>query len=386
MNADKLLASDDIKLLLLCFFNVTDDLDGKFLVKSSFRESKFGDGTNDFDKDDINSSLNQYFNAGFVSPVVGEHVFEITKTASIQTVDNLVEALYSRVQILAQNVDSKLYDEYVAAALFVPRGSVDFTAQYYAVDIYRRFSTSTYMRRVLQILSGTRFISVLNLNFRELQPQYLHGQSMRNTQIRIRLGWLWREYAGVLRAVNAYKYEILRVNQDRIADVRDYTGNFAERLIEYSMNILGTDVRDEDVEMRRKQLGLAVKSSSDVRRNYSIVSLAIEILPDECSGCKGLYDLSTRTFRLRSSNRYYLEIHHVIPFSQGREHDQIDNLVKLCPVCHRIMTRGRAEEVLQRQIIGNMLKNAGNAWEYVSVLANTSDNDAIIDYTYAKLA
>lgn len=77
----------------------------------------------------------------------------------------------------------------ILLSLFVLRGSPDFTAKYYAVDIYRKYSSKEYIRNIFQILSGTSSISQLNLNFREFQPQFTTGSNLRNTQIRIKLGW-----------------------------------------------------------------------------------------------------------------------------------------------------------------------------------------------------
>jgi 5-methylcytosine-specific restriction protein A len=103
-------------------------------------------------------------------------------------------------------------------------------------------------------------------------------------------------------------------------------------------------------------------------------------------GCRNRYTNEQRTFQLRGQERHYFEIHHIIPFSKGKEHDQIDNLAKLCPTCHRILTKNRAEEALQKETIYQILSNSPNAQRYVGILADSSDLLTLTEFVYSKLA
>jgi 5-methylcytosine-specific restriction protein A len=102
-------------------------------------------------------------------------------------------------------------------------------------------------------------------------------------------------------------------------------------------------------------------------------------------GCQNRFKKDKRTFKLRDQEKHYFELHHVIPFSKGKEHDQIDNLAKLCPVCHGALTKNRAEETLQKQIITDILSNSMNAQKYVSILAGSSNINDLVDFVYTKL-
>jgi 5-methylcytosine-specific restriction protein A len=147
--------------------------------------------------------------------------------------------------------------------------------------------------------------------------------------------------------------------------------------------VLGEENNQEMIQRERQRLGLEMSGSET--RDYSIKTLANNIFPDECASCKSRFEKGARTFKLRSQERHYFEIHHVIPFSKGKEHDQIDNLAKLCPVCHRVLTKNRAEESLQKQTITDILNNSANAQKYVSILVGSSNIIDLVNFVYIKL-
>ena len=92
--------------------------------------------------------------------------------------------------------------------------------------------------------------------------------------------------------------------------------------------------------------------------------------------------MENRTFKMRNSDRYYLEIHHVISFSADNTLDQIDNLVKICPACHRALTKNRAEESYQKQLITKILINAPKAKEFC---LNFTDEFNCVQFVYDRL-
>lgn len=89
---------------------------------------------------------------------------------------------------------------------------------------------------------------------------------------------------------------------------------------------------------------------------------------------------------MRGSDRPYLEIHHVISFGANNSGDVIENLVKLCPSCHRALTPNRAEENFQKIIIDNILSNSSDAYKYVRLFTEekATKNDAN-DFVYNNL-
>ena len=372
----------NIRALLAVYFNLCDEDENYFIINSEYRISTFQDRVEDYNFSIINYQLKNYFGLNFKS----EHVLKIQKTAIINTSDTFLTEIYRLIQLLSFEVDSQEYEEAIILALFVLRGSADFSMQYYAVDIYRRFSTKGYLRNIFQLLSSTSAISRLNLNFREYQPQYTNGTTRRNTQVRIKLGWFWNNYGNKLSDINVYKYSILNSNRDKISAPTSNVGNFSDRLIEYMSNILGEKTDEKAITKERKRLGLQASGSPVDSRNFNLKTIANNVFPDECMGCKDKYNNEQRTFRLRNQDKHYFEIHHVIPFSKGKEHDQIDNLAKLCAICHRVLTKNRAEEDLQKKTIENILNSSDNTLKYVSILVGNTNKEQIINYVYSKLA
>lgn len=106
------------------------------------------------------------------------------------------------------------------------------------------------------------------------------------------------------------------------------------------------------------------------------------VLDDECASCKDEYPITERTFKYRNSDRFYLEIHHCIDFSADSTCDQIDNLVKLCPACHRTLTKQRADESYQKMIIQNIFKNAPSVKEFC---LNFTDEQNVVQFVYDRL-
>ena len=375
----------DIRALLATFFNLVDDDDAYFYIKSEYRDSAFAPAHLDsFNYLTLNTNLNSYFNLNFESLSLGKHLLKIEKTLEIDTPEKFLAEIYKQIQLLSFDIETNEYEEAILLSLFILRGSPDFTAKYYAVDIYRKYSSKEYIRNIFQILSGISAISQLNLNFRELQPQYTAGRNLRNTQIRIKLGWFWEKFGEKIREINNYKYSILNNNTDKISEPSMSIGNFSDRLVEYLNNILGEENHNIDIKRERQRLGL--EASGAVARDFSLKTIANNIFPDECMACKTRFETDTRTFKLRNQDRHYFEIHHIIPFSKGKEHDQIDNLAKICPVCHRILTKNRAEESLQKQTIRDILESSENAQKYVSILIGDTNINNIVDFVYLKLA
>lgn len=191
------------------------------------------------------------------------------------------------------------------------------------------------------------------------------------------------QFSKKLRRINEYKYSILNDNTARISAPTLNIGNFSDRLVEYLKNVLGEENDQQEIRQERKRLGLEARGTE--ARDYNLKNIANNIFPDECMSCKNRFGKDKRTFKLRGQEKNYFELHHIIPFSNGKEHDQIDNLAKLCPVCHRALAKNRAEEALQKQTITDILSNSANAQKYVSILVGNSNMNDLVNFVYTKL-
>ncbi|WP_081460783.1 hypothetical protein [Mycoplasma putrefaciens] len=70
----------------------------------------------------------------------------------------------------------------------------------------------------------------LNLNFRELQPEYIDNIRKRNTQIRINLKWFVNNYFEDLKKINIYKASII-TSQKELIDKLKIATNFNNSFI-----------------------------------------------------------------------------------------------------------------------------------------------------------
>jgi predicted HNH restriction endonuclease len=93
---------------------------------------------------------------------------------------------------------------------------------------------------------------------------------------------------------------------------------------------------NDNVDARRKRLSSKsadmkefIVQLKQIRRNADVVAEALYLANGICQKCK-----KDAPFLTKNDRRPYLEVHHVIPLSQGGK-DGIENVLALCPNCHR---------------------------------------------------
>ena len=101
--------------------------------------------------------------------------------------------------------------------------------------------------------------------------------------------------------------------------------------------------------------------------------------------CKDKYDIADRSYINRTTGIYYFEIHHVISLGNNMKLDDENNMVKLCPTCHRTLKRGSGTEQEQKELIKAIFKNAPNTYEFAKHFFNTDDYDEVVKLTYLSL-
>ena len=87
---------------------------------------------------------------------------------------------------------------------------------------------------------------------------------------------------------------------------------------------------------RINRLKLATKNPEKIilltvayKRNPDVVAEALIRANGICNGC-----FKNAPFLRKKDRSPYLEVHHVIPLSEGGE-DTVKNVIALCPNCHR---------------------------------------------------
>lgn len=273
------------------------------------------------------------------------------------------------------------------------RGSIDTKADFFAQDYYYNSDFEIRKARVLIDLMGIPY-NIININFRELQDQFISGERRRNTQFRPRLSW----YLSNVGIINDYKADIYAKSRNKKPTLIDENvlyfdeslslnrlrTSFENRLSYYVSNIFGRELTQADINRMRNDLGFS-DGNNTPGRNWALVDLIRNCTPDECVCCKDKYDIADRSYINRSTGRYYFEIHHVISLGNNMDLDDENNMVKLCPACHRALKRGSGTEQEQKELIKEIFKNAPNTLDFAKHFFDTDDYNRIVELTYLSL-
>lgn len=273
------------------------------------------------------------------------------------------------------------------------RGSIDTTANYIAQDYFYGSAFEIKKARMLVDYLSIPY-NVVNINFRELQHDYYAEIRERNTQLRLNIWW-YMENIGI---INAYKAEVFAISRNiklpepdgnvyyfNCDDGRRRNANniLDERLNFYSTNVFGKDITSNDITKMRNELGFDNVSGSI--RSRALVEAIKYNTPDECVCCKHRYRIEDRSYINRNTGRYYFEIHHVISIGNNKELDDENNMVKLCPACHRALKRGSGTPAEQRSLIRDIFTNAPQTLEFAEHFFDTKNIDEIIELTFKNL-
>ena len=305
--------------------------------------------------------------------------------------------LYSKIinlDIIHTNELNDYKKEFIRG-FFEPRGSIDTKLGFLTQDY---FYNNDFEFRKINLLYDFFNIPTknLNLNFRELQGQFVSKENQRNTQLRIKLKW----YLHNIGMINPYKnllisqefqykakqtiYNVTYYLNDSIETKKDLISTFEERIKYYTDRIYHKKLTDADIEKVRQEIGFDEEQKQTLR-DTSLITVFRDNTEDKCICCKEKYDIKDRSFINKKTNRYYFEIHHVISLGANKELDDENNLSKLCPTCHAALKRGRATENYQKSLIKNILKNSPNILDFSKHYFDTDDENIIIDLIYQNL-
>lgn len=383
MNIGQLLQMP-IETLFVAFFNATDGQDGNFEIQSRYRVTKFLPLPAD-SHEKTAQALTRKYGIDFVQTNATTIVATVINDEHI-SLDDFLNAVYEKIIVLLNKLPANYpLDEEIALAMFLLRGSADFVDSWYAWDL--KNPTLRYVNNVFKLLlSSNHLLERLNLNFRELQPQHVSGQRKRNTQIRINLKWFYDNVICNYPNINTYKTAVMRTKQADLGE-QHLCHSFETRMLFYMNKILGRELSKNEINALRRDLEFRepIEETPENKfnvRNQKIVAFARETFADVCVGCGDQYDIKHRSFLMPRNNRYYFEVNHVIAYANDSDAvDVLDNLVKLCPVCHRALTPHRAYPELQKHIIENMLKSRPEVGKFVSSMM-PADYRSPVDYVF----
>lgn len=278
------------------------------------------------------------------------------------------------------------------------RGSVDTTRPLLAMDYFYDSQLELGKARILNEYMSVPYY-IINLNFRQLQNQFLSGDNKRNTQLRLQLSW----YSKHIGFINDYKSKIIEKTYfhtgTRIKDnikffllpeIEHRKSNlFITRLNHFSNKLFDRKLTQNEVKSLRIGLGFElnkeIPKNITTKRNREIVELVRLYTADECAGCKNIHDISNRSFTHRKTGRPYFEIHHNISLSNDVDLDHENNLVKLCPVCHSCIKSGVGIPNEQKEIIKKILHNNESIKEFAQEFFDLQNDQLLIKEIFQNL-
>lgn len=251
------------------------------------------------------------------------------------------------------------------------RGSIDLSANYISQDY---FYDNRFELKRIQLITDYMNIpySFLNLNPRNLQPDFISGKRKRNMQFRINIHY----YSRFIGYINRYKAMIYSnnwkvINEEPKNGIITFKSSlpkmresiaFIKYLNFFTNNIYEKDLNAEKILALRNALGFNKDelNVSKTSRNRTIIEIFDSIAPDQCGLC------DTKETFIKNNGRQAFEIHHVIPYFHGKQYDNIANLIKLCPTCHSSFKKGRSTMSEQVKNIIVLLHKHPEIYEYTS--------------------
>lgn len=193
--------------LLVVYANAKPTNSG-FMVVSNYRVSKYACTpltTNIYSKN--NQLLSSYFNLPFVLNGNSHELF----IKSSLTPSDFFEKIYLAIDNLKNSVSNDNFLNMILTCFFGLRGSIDISAKFYAVDLLDSIiqHSPNYISRLTTWLTAIN----ININDRRQQPQYVQGISLRNTQFRVPLRFVFDRISSEIQRINLYKYNVLIYNQ-----------------------------------------------------------------------------------------------------------------------------------------------------------------------------
>ncbi|QIW62005.1 HNH endonuclease [Mycoplasmopsis gallinacea] len=276
---------------------------------------------------------------------------------------------------------------------FELRGSVDEKLNFLSIDYF--FSSVESGRKIQIIIDILNIpLNLINLNFRELQKQYINGKK-RNTQLRINLLW----YSSIVGFTNPYKINIIE-NVFNAKSIKKDNYSFFEfsnfkisksktinRLNSYLSDIYNRELNNKEIQNLREEYKFKIESdlleSKKVRSKF-IRDIVYKNDENICVGCGDKYNLEDRTF-MKKDGFLYLEVHHGISFKNGYEFDVIENLIKLCPICHLCLSKNKGRDEDQKEIIKKMIEKKERFLKFAIKIFNTNDQQQLIEKIHQKL-
>ncbi len=236
------------------------------------------------------------------------------------------------------------------SGMFNGRGSLDFSRKWMAIDLESKKYPNLTRRKYMTLCNLTGIF--YNFNPRILQ---VHS-NQKNDQFRIPLAMFVSEY-GLFLPFKIKYYERVSGNRLVMEDDLYYKKYDLSRIPEYgsyqralqlnriAQDFVNKDITEDELFRKRAELGLPNDGSIDaiLNANPNVKELRKVMSNYSCE-----INHAHPTFIAKSNGQRFVEGHHLIPFHKRNEFrvniDVVENIVALCPVCHRQIHLGQDAE------------------------------------------
>lgn len=249
--------------------------------------------------------------------------------------------LYGQIEkvLLDMSVESK---RYFIAGMFNARASLDFTTGYFAIDIEKREFPQFVRRKYFAISNLTG--DFYNYNPRVLQE----NANKKNDQLRPKIDLFVSVFGLFLPFKQKYFEKVKQVKLSQDGDLYVYKTDIPVDRKDYDGYARGLAINQLAIQFQNKEI-----SEEELLKNRAALGLdndddidtILHANPNVKEGRKARneyrceIDPTHRTFTARINKKPFVEGHHLIPFCKRNEFDInidiVENIVALCPVCHR---------------------------------------------------
>jgi len=256
------------------------------------------------------------------------------------------EMVYGVIEKWLIDIDDE-FKKYFLIGFMESRGSLDFTGKFYTIDLTQKDLPEIAKRKL------NRLNDILGMVY-NYNPRVLQEKSFKkNDQFRINLEYYAGHY-GFFRP-HIIEYYEKEMGTHLICDFVCIDENFKDKELlintknfeinEFAISIKGLS-KEEKIKKVQEYKMEKFDFDSEEEILYSSYNTKEKAKANANYICE--FDHNHITFTSKSTNKKYVEAHHLIPFSRRREFDvNIDieeNLVALCPICHRKIHLAKDEE------------------------------------------
>jgi len=258
------------------------------------------------------------------------------------------KSVYGVIEKWLIDTDEK-FKKYFLSGFMDSRGSLDFTGNYYSIDIARGEFPELVKRKLNRLNDILGMI--YNFNSRILQKK----SSKKNDQFRINLEYFAGHYGFFRPHIIEYyekekKVKLFTSDKNLFKDKNFIKKKLLVNTKNFELNDFAISLKGltKDEKIKKVQEYKMEKFDFDTEEEilYSSYNTKEKAKNNANYICE--FNHKHNTFTSKSTKEKYVEAHHLIPFSKRKKFevniDIEENLIALCPNCHRLIHLAEDEE------------------------------------------